>query len=349
MTGLVFALNVFFTVLSDTAYAVFAGSLFAAFWLNAADAPAESVASGAKIVLRSLRRICIACLAGLILGQIVRPWFAAASMSGSGAFAANLALVPDILSSTHAGKVWYVGSLALVALVAATLFTGWQSGTPAGGPFAVSLILVGCAKAASGHASGEGDFTLPELSMLLHVAGTAVWAGTVVASGFIVVPGLAKRRDPHSLWSYARLLSKIVTWALLAILLSGIYTSNRELNGSLSGLWSSGWGRILMAKIAFVTLALVLGAITRFKCVRRPATSGRAELMVRLLRAEALVMIVILCFSGLLANTAPAMTEGANMRAPVLSNRPAFMTARNGPAAPASKNCYLPEPVCPAR
>ena len=311
MSGPVVALNILFSVLSDTAYAMFAGSLLAISWLNAATAGValKSEACGSKIVpLRFLRRICLACMAGLILGQIVRPWFAAASMSGSGGFAGNLSLVPDILSSTHLGKVWYVGSVALVALLAAVLFAGRQKKALAGGPFAAPLLLIGCAKAASGHAAGEGDFTLAEFSMLLHIAGTAVWAGTVVASGFVVLPELAKFRDPLALWSYTRLLSRTVTWALLVILLSGTYTSDRELNGSLSGLWSSGWGRVLMTKIAFVSLALALGAIARFKCVQRPATSERAELMVRLLRAEAIVMIVILCLSGLLANTPPAMT-----------------------------------------
>lgn len=314
MTGSVLALNIFFFVLSDAAYAVLIGCLLGIYWLTIGAAAGTEVAGARIVTLRFLRRVCLACVAGLITGQIVRPWFAAASMSGSTGFAGNLALVPDILSSTHAGKVWYIGSGALAALLAAGLIAGRQMNAGARGLFAVSLVLLGCAKAASGHAAGEGDFTLAEFSMLLHVGGTAVWAGTVVVSGLIVLPGLAKLRDPLALWSYARLLSRTVTWALLAIVVSGIYTSDRELNGILSGLWTSGWGRILLTKLAFVSLALGLGAITRFKCVKRPATGERAELMARLLRAEAFAMIVILCLSGLLANTPPAMTETPNAR-----------------------------------
>jgi putative copper resistance protein D len=301
VSGPVVALNIFFSVLSDSGYAVSCGCLLAIRWLN--DAATEINQ------LRILRRVFLACVTALALGQVVRPWFSAASMSGSDSFAGNLALVPDILSSTHTGHVWYIGSLGLVALLATVFFAGRQVKTATGWLFAVSLFLIGCAKAASGHAAGDGDFTLAEFSMLLHVAGTAVWAGTVIASGFIVVPGLAKLPELVALWIYARLLSRTVTWALIAILLSGIYTSWRELNGSLSGLWSSGWGRILLTKIAFVSVALALGAISRFKCVQCPASSERAKLMVRLLWAEALIMVVILCLSGLLANTAPAMAE----------------------------------------
>lgn len=299
MSGPVLALNIFFSALSDTSYAMSCGCLLAIHWLSSAAA----IEIGP---LRLLRRVFLACVGGLVLGQVVRPWFVAASMSGSESFTENLALVPDILSSTHAGKVWQLGLLGLIALLIAVVFAGRRIQTAAPWPLAVPLFLIACAKAASGHAAGDGDFTLMEFSMLLHVTGTAVWAGTVIASGFIVVPGLAKSADPLALWSYARLLSRTVTWALIAILLSGIYTSWRELNGTLSGLGNSGWGRILLTKVAFVSLALALGAITRFRCVQRAATGERATLMVRLLWAEAIAMIVILCLSGLLANTAPA-------------------------------------------
>ncbi len=179
------------------------------------------------------------------------------------------------------------------------------------GPFLVCLFLIAGTKASSGHAGNGGDFTLDEFSMFVHVLGTAVWAGTIVASGLLVVPHLAEFPDATALWSYGNLLSRTVTWALLAIFVSGIYTSDRELNGVLSGLWRSVWGKTLMTKIAFVSLALVLGACTRFQCVQRSATSQRAALMVRLMRVEALVMIVVLALSGALANTPPAMTEKA--------------------------------------
>jgi len=283
--GLVLALNILFTVLSDASYALIVGCLLATAWL----------AGG--LLLQRLRRIS---LAGLVLGHVVRPWFAAASMSGSGNFKSNLALVPDIISATHLGKVWYIGSAGIIVLLAAEFFAGWPVR-------AAALLLIGCAKAASGHASGGGDFTLAELSMFLHLAGTAVWAGTVIVSGLMVFP----RLDGSLIWRYARLLSTTVTWALVALLLSGLFTSNSELNGALSGLWTSGWGRILLTKIAFVCLALGLGSATRFRCVQRPPTDATAALMMRLVRAEAAVMIVILCLSGLLANTAPAMGQSS--------------------------------------
>ncbi len=305
MSGAVLALNIFFVVLSDTAYALLVGCLLAFYWLDAS--------SSAKLSPRlSLHRLCLACIASMILSQLVRPWFAAASMSGSSGVAGNLALIPDILSSTHQGKLWYITSAALVMLLVSALAARQKNKPMLRWPFLVSLLLIACTKAASGHAANEGDFTLAEFFMLLHVVGTAVWAGAIVASGFLVLPHLAQFSDPTALWSYGKLLSRTVTWALAAIFISGIYTSYHELNGVLSGLWRSGWGRILMTKIAFVLLALALGACTRFRCVQGPATSRTTALMVRLMRAEAVVMILILTLSGVLANTPPAMTEASH-------------------------------------
>jgi copper resistance protein D len=307
VSGAVLALNIFFVVLSDTAYAVMVGCSLSLYWLDAS--------SSAKISLCPLlRRMGAGCVAAMILSQLVRPWFAAASMSGSSGFTGNLFLVPDILSSTHQGKLWYITSAALVLLLVATLAARQKNRPVLVLPFLVSLVLLACTKAASGHAANEGDFTVAEFFMLLHILGIAVWAGAIVASGLVVLPRLAQFSDPTALWIYGKLLSRTVTWALAAILISGIYTSDRELNGAWSGLWRSDWGRILMTKIAFVFLALALGACTRFRCVQRPATSRTTTLMVRLVRAEAVVMILILSLSGVLANTPPAMTETVRYR-----------------------------------
>lgn len=295
MNGPVLALNVLFVVLSDAAFALLVGCVLAVHWLD--DVAAES----------PLRRLCVVCTAVMILSHLVRPWFAGASMSGSSSFSGNMALIPEILSSTHQGKLWYINTAALLALLAAILLAVRVAKRVAVWPLVVSLLLIAGVKASSGHAGNGGDFTLDEFSMFAHVLGTAVWAGTIIASGLLVVPHLAKFPDPAPLWSYGKLLSRTVSWALLAIFVSAVYTADRELNGALSGLWRSDWGKILMTKIAFVSLALVLGACTRFRCVQRSATSRRAALMVRLMRVEALVMIVVLALSGTLANTPPAM------------------------------------------
>lgn len=326
MPGYLLALNILLAAASDAAFALLAGSLLAVRWLTAAAAHTAPAA-----VPRSLHRLSLVCVSVLAASQTVHPWFVASSMSGSGGFAANLALVPDILTSTHQGKLWFLQMAAILALFVCSVRT-LRAQKPGGLRLpAICLFLMACAKAASGHAANEGDFTLEELSMLLHIVGTAVWAGTVIVSGLLVLPCLIQTSDLTGSWLYARRLSTTVTWALAAIVISGLYTSDRELSGVLSGLWRSGWGRILLGKLAFVAAALALGALTRFRCVQREPSGEAAGLMLRLMRAEALAMITVLCLSGALANTPPAMSESTALRqhrtSPDMSLRSAAFTA----------------------
>ncbi len=169
------------------------------------------------------------------------------------------------------------------------------------------LLLLAAVKAASGHPADEGDFTITESSQFLHILGTSVWAGAVIVSGWIILPRIRRTATPEAIREYGIRLSALVTWALIALLASGIYTANRELNGSLGELWASEWGKVLSAKVVLVLMALTLGAVNRYKGLKGPPTAQSAALLARVLRVEAAMMAVILGLSALLANTAPSM------------------------------------------
>ena len=299
------ALGVLIAVLSDSSYAVIIGSSLAVLWLQAV-AVSEFVDGGLTPNFDTqLRRVWTVSASVLIICHLVRPWFVASTMSGSTSFVEVCGLIPTILSSTRQGGLWFANSAALAVLLAGRWVTGkW--------PLAIAawiqigaLGVLAATKAASSHASEEGDFSLPEICQFLHLIATAVWSGSIIVSGLVVVPGLAASGKAPALWSYGRRLSKFVTWALGVLVLSGLYISWRDMHGALSGLWTSSWGKILITKVAFVGLAALLGSLTRFRCLGRPADSERATIMRNLLRAEAAVMVTILFISGLLANTNP--------------------------------------------
>lgn len=290
------ALSAAAAILSDSSYALIIGELLAAWWLSA-------TARAAAVHFPNLRRLAATCLAVLIVCHLLRPWLVASNMSGSTRFQETLALVPTILSSTRQGGLWYANSIAL-AVMLGVRFLGGRSFSI--GMEIAGLCVLAATKAASSHASEEGDLTLAEISQLVHILATSVWAGSVVISGFFIVPRLAALDAVAALWSYGSRLSKTVTWALAMLLLSGFYTAWHDIHGNISALWTGAWGRTLLAKIAFVGFAMSLGSLTRFRCLRRPASPDRASAMTRLLRFEAIVMMAILCISGLLANTNPA-------------------------------------------
>lgn len=300
MSGIAQALNIFFVILSDMGLALLVGVLLAGHWL-------EVTGRAAAACERGLWRLSLACVAALLLSDIVRPWFVAASMSGSSQFLQTLALTPTVLSSTRSGRLWFINSLLLAVLLFAVIASPRVSRT-----WSVRMVvfLLAAVKAASGHAADQGDFTVTEFSQFLHILATAVWAGAIVVSGILILPQLRRSAGLSELWEYGKRLSSVVTWALVILVASGVYNADREMNGVLHTLWTSGWGRVLLLKVSLVGLALLLGATSRFRCLNREATSERSALLAMLMRTEAVVMILILSFSGLLANTMPPMSNG---------------------------------------
>jgi len=283
------ALNIFATFLSDASYAFLVGTCLARYWLRAEAVPAS--------LLRGLGAVLLGVL---IVCHLVRPWFIASSMSGSTRFRETLALVPAVLS-TRQGGLWYTNSIAL-AILLGIHFIGGSRAVWAG---AVALCALAVTKAASSHASEQGDFSTPEVAQFLHLAATSVWAGAVVVSGFWVVPRFAVNRTLSALWRYARHLSQTVTWALIILLLSGVYVAWVDMHGTLHPLWSSFWGKLLLTKAALASLAIVLGGWNRFRVLGGPEDTPRAATMAKLLRSEAFVMIGILSLSSMLGNTNP--------------------------------------------
>jgi putative copper resistance protein D len=167
--------------------------------------------------------------------------------------------------------------------------------------------VIAFVKAASGHAADNGDFTRQEMLQWVHILSTAAWAGGVIVSGLIVLPVLVRSAAGEMVWQYLQAVSKIATYAVVAVFVSGIYTADRELNGMFAGLFTSTWGRILIGKVVIVLFALVLGAANRFLCLRGDVSTHNITLSGRLLRVEAIAILVVLCLSGWLGNTAPAM------------------------------------------
>ena len=310
MTGSVLLLNILLSAISDCAYTMAVGLTLAAYFTTRSDkTPIPSPTP--------LRRWLLSTVIIMLIAQSLRPWFLAASMSGSSSFAENLALIPSILSSTHQGELWKLNIIAIVALLVAI---GWMRHRRHYSIYTAALIclcIIAFVKAASSHAGDDGDFTRLETLQWLHILATAIWAGTIIVTGLITLPAQTRsgprRSDPdnHVIWQHLLRISTIATYAVIVVLASGIYTADRELAAPLSNiwsaLWSSTWGKILIAKVIVVLFALALGAMNRFICLTKDMSSQRITLSSRLLSIEAVAMLVVLFLSGWLGNTSPTM------------------------------------------
>jgi putative copper resistance protein D len=141
----------------------------------------------------------------------------------------------------------------------------------------------------------------------LHLSSIAVWGGGVLVAGLMTVPYLSSTADLNVIREFGERLSRTVTMALVIVILSGTYNSWKGLDGSLSPLPHTAWGRMLLLKLSFVLLALAHGVRIHFLLrYRHTWTQSQTTVMQRWIRREALFMFLVFVCSAWLANLPPA-------------------------------------------
>jgi copper transport protein len=154
----------------------------------------------------------------------------------------------------------------------------------------------------SGHQAADASSRGTELADWIHLSAALLWVGGLIVLAVCVWP-LARelRRD-----AFLR-FSRLATLLIAALLGAGIYLSVVRLPAA-SDLWTAGYGRVLLVKIALVSIALLWGAFHHF--VARPAlvrdegASWSARLG-RTLVGEASVAMAILLLAAILVDSKP--------------------------------------------
>ncbi len=254
--------------------------------------------------LRNARRFCsIAMLVALAVQGLLLT----ATMTGSPLWREIRSQLALALTGTHAGRVLLCSfALALIFFALLLLYPGIKKRARTRWLLA-ALVGLAATRAETGHAAGDGDFRLAEWVQLAHLISIAIWAGSVMAAGFIVLPAMLRDQLTEPIGKFMRKLSRNVTIALVLIVLSGIYNSYRGLGGSLTPLVQTQWGYLLDIKIALVLVAVAMGASSRRMLQRNRILSLRqVSRLTVVLRIEAIVMLLILTVSACLANSPPA-------------------------------------------
>jgi copper transport protein len=214
------------------------------------------------------------------------------------------------LADLASAAVWSVGahgSFGLSAAVAAAalgLSLASLRGAAARALSLAALGLVGVALAASGHAAGAGPRGLTTAAVIVHGCAVAFWVGALIPLGFALggesaVPTLTR-------------FSRAVPVAIAATLAAGIVLSVVQL-ARLDALWSTGYGRVLCAKIVLVLLLLAIALWNRRRLTPRViagAGEGRRA-MRRSIAVEMLVVVAILGVVGLWRFTPPPRAQAA--------------------------------------
>jgi copper transport protein len=220
----------------------------------------------------------------------VRAGLVAAAVGAGGAFIADAGA-----SGTH-GLSWRaaVAATAVVLLCAAMLAATWSRRR-----LPVLALVAGAALAWStlGHAATRGGALGLALDTT-HLLAAAVWVG---ALGYLALSLLRTRRDSGTrilpiVGAYARLALPLV--AVLA--LAGALSAWRLLP-QLSDLWSTAYGRLILAKSLLFGLALGLALVARVRGLGR----GRPAGLRRVVPVEAGAALAVLVLSAVLVSSAP--------------------------------------------
>ena len=230
-----------------------------------------------------------AATATLVAGSLATVLGAAVAIA-EGADAAgglSLAILTDFLVANPAG----MARLAVPLLVAGGLWAARR------GQCSVGAVLAACALgviAASGHAASADIPLLAVASAWAHLLAGAVWLGGIALLAIAWGPALRGLSTAARLALARSVLprfGRVALYAFVVVVLTGVVNSAMEL-GSVDDLWTTAYGRVLLAKIA-VVVAMATVSLTHARWLRprllREVTpkGGRAERSHwRLLRIE---------------------------------------------------------------
>ncbi|MFL6012358.1 MAG: copper resistance CopC/CopD family protein [Gaiellaceae bacterium] len=167
-------------------------------------------------------------------------------------------LLHDVpVSSRFGGAMAASAIVAAIGALLAAIAPVYRALAPAA--FAVALLLLPLPSIA-GHALDRGRSPLEVVADVLHVAAASVWVGGLLALGLSlrsVERSVALRRFSNI---------ALVSVALLAV--TGVVRALSELD-SVSQLWSTGYGRVLIVKTALLAALVGLGWVNRYRLVPR--------------------------------------------------------------------------------
>jgi putative copper resistance protein D len=254
---------------------------------------------------RRARDVAVAAAVVALAADVAWLWLEAAAMAEVPVFDAGSATW-TMATSTHLGIAWCVGFAGLAVAVAAAFAVGRD-----GWPTLAALAVFWYTRSMASHAASDGDFSVRLLADWAHLALVSLWVGEVIVSGGVILrtAGHMTAADQRARAAYVTALSGSATIALAGIVVTGLYATWRNVRG-FGDLVGNPYGNALMAKLALVGVAALLGGFNRLAVMppwladgaARPALSSRFK---RILWIEAAVLTGAVVAAAWLASTSP--------------------------------------------
>ncbi|WP_083979593.1 cytochrome c oxidase assembly protein [Demequina salsinemoris] len=208
---------------------------------------------------------------------------------------------------------------AVLASMAAALMR-----TPVHAAWAMTPVAWGIGwEAVTGHAAGATDHHLAVSALALHLVGASLWLGVVAAVAWL---GPVLDDDAADV---ARRMSRIAAWAAAAVVSSGVVNAALRMTG-FGDLVSTTYGRVLLAKLAVMGVAMALAAWHRRTTLPRLSEAPTRRLFARVMIVDAGVLLIVTGLAAVLASSAPPVPSVV-----VADPTPAFLlTGYELPPAP---------------
>ncbi|MFL6205258.1 MAG: copper resistance CopC/CopD family protein [Acidimicrobiales bacterium] len=177
------------------------------------------------------------------------------------------------------------------------------------------VALVGAAVAAgsfaaTGHTRAGSNATLATVADVTHLWVTAVWAGGVVLLLLVLRSRRAEADRADTIGLVGR-FSNVATVSILLVGVTGVTLAWTEVR-TLHALTSTGYGRLLIAKVVLVAWVAVLGAYNHFRLVPALTRGKAAAALTQLwgtLRLEVLTLVVVVALTSVLVVVTPARSS----------------------------------------
>lgn len=210
-------------------------------------------------------------------------------------------LLRTILGETAWGRGWALqllaGGLAIIAFLLARVAPqpGWLMAAAAATTVILAAPLTGHATAAA--RAGSWGYPLDAL----HVLGTGTWLGTLAVVLVAGLPG-ARHGARGTLTALVMTFSPIALTGFAFTAVSGLAMSVRYLDGSVSALWTSTYGQVLLLKLGAVAVVLALGAYNWRRLTARMEEEGGARRLQWSAGSELALTAVVLAVTAVLVS-----------------------------------------------
>jgi putative copper export protein len=220
------------------------------------------------------------------------------------------ATLRDTLISTSWGHGWLLGAAGVI--VAAIGFAGARRASAGWLVAGLGTLMIGMTPAFTGHAIATpvaGGWAL--VADTLHVLCAGAWIGTLATIVLAVLPALRARESATgerafgtSLLAVVRAFNPVALTAAAILVLTGVISARYRV-GTIAALLGTGYGQLLLAKIALV---LVVAAAGAWNWRRLTPTLGDDASALRLRRSamlELTVAALVLAVTSALVVTSP--------------------------------------------